>query len=76
MSNLSDVAVKALENILEIVVPHRVDVRDIGKHLRGYDRQKAIETILERAIADPLLTKVKLMAVYGILDAAVKNGGL
>jgi len=75
MSLNSSVAT-ALENILELVVPHAIEYKSIAKHLKGYDREAAIKTIIEKAQQNATLTKVQLYLIYTKLDEVVKKGDL
>jgi len=66
----------ALERILDAVMPQKVSLTDVKEHLGGYDREKAKEKIIQAAMRDPLLTKIKLHLIYVELKKLANNGGL
>jgi len=66
----------ALERILEAVMPQSVSVADVKEHLTGYNRKKAMEKIIQAAMREPLLTKIKLHLIYVELRKLANNGGL
>jgi len=74
--SLNSSVVTALEGILDLVVPHAIEFKAVAKHLKGYDRQAAIKTIIEKAQQDANLTKVRLYLIYSKLDEVVKKGDL
>jgi len=74
--SLSDGVANALHDILQLVVPQRIEFSAISKHLKGYNREEAIKTIIERAQANPILTRVQLFIIYNKLDEVVKRGDL
>jgi len=76
VSTLNESCVKALEKIGEIVFPDKIELRDVTQHLRGYNKEKAIEQLIERAREDPLMTRLKLFLVWTELDKLKNNGGL
>jgi len=67
---------KALENILNAVMPQSVSLSDVKDHLTGYNRKKAMEKILQAAMREPLFTKIKLHTIYVELRKLADNGGL
>jgi len=74
--SLNDTVMAALENILELVVPHSINFSAVSKHLKGYNREEAIKTILERAQSQPTLTRVQLFIIYNKLHEVVQRGDL
>lgn len=74
--SLSEECVKALENIGRTVLPSRINFKDVTKHLRGYNKERAIEQMIEGAKRDPLMTRLKLFLVLTELEKLKNNGGL
>jgi len=66
----------ALERILDAVMPQKVSLADVKEHLGGYNRKKAMEKIIQAAMREPLLTKIKLHLIYVELKKLANNGGL
>jgi len=65
-----------LERILDAVMPQSVSLADVKDHLGGYNRNKAKEKIIQAAMREPLLTKIKLHLIYVELMKLANNGGL
>ena len=74
--SLSEECVKALENIGRTVFPSRINFKDVTKHLRGYNKERAIEQMIEGAKQDPVMTRMKLFVVFTELEKLKNNGGL
>jgi len=61
----------ALREILDLIMPFRVDIglREGLKYaIRGYQREDAIEKVMNGAEQDPDLTRIKLRLIYGVLQ--------
>lgn len=65
-----------IQEIAEMLLPERISFSDISKHLRGYDKGKAVDDVVGHAREEPLLTRLRLMMVYSKLHELYKNGGL
>jgi len=74
--SLNNSVVTALEDILDLVVPHAIEFKSVARHLKGYDRQAAIKTIIQKAEANATLTRIQLFLIYNKLDEVVKKGDL
>ena len=74
--SLSEECVSALRNVAETVFPHRISLKDITRHARGYNREVAIEQLIEKAKESPDMTKLKLYIIYTELKKVADNGGL
>ncbi|NVM23524.1 MAG: hypothetical protein HWN68_17295 [Desulfobacterales bacterium] len=74
--SLNEHCVEALRRIGEIVFPDSISWKAVTKHLRGYDKERAIEQMIEGAKRDPLLTRLKLFCVFTELERLKNNGGL
>jgi len=74
--SLSESCIKALEKMGEIVFPDKIEWKDISKHMKGYDKEKAIGQMVEAAKRDPAMTRLKLFMLYTELQHLANNGGL
>jgi len=66
----------AIEEIANLLLPSRVALSDVGKHLKGYNKEVAVRDVVEHARQDPFITKVLLYQVYAKLQRLINNGGL
>ena len=71
-----DLMCKTIEELGNLLLPERIPLSELKGHLKGYKKAKAVEQLVERARADPIITKVKLHLVYARLQYFFNNGGL
>lgn len=74
--SLNEHCIEALEKIGQLVFPDSINWKSVTKHLRGYNKEKAIQQMIEAAKKDPLLTRLKLFLVFTELEKLKNNGGL
>jgi hypothetical protein len=67
---------KTIEEIANLLLPSRIDLSDVGKHLRGYSKEVAVRDVVDHARQDPLITKIQLFQVYAKLQRLMNNGGI
>ena len=72
----SDLMCKTVEELGDLLLPDRIPLSELRGHLKGYRKAKAVEQLVERARADPTITKLKLHLVYARLEYFFNNGGL
>lgn len=70
-SNLSEKEVEALEKILRMIVPSRIEVK-VSDVIEGYSKEKTVKGILEEAKASPM-TSIQLRNIYSILRKIYKE---
>ena len=66
---------QTIEKLADLMLPSKIPLSELKDHLRGYNKTKAIEQLVERAREDPIITKVRLMAIYANLEDLFNNGG-
>ena len=67
---------EAIEKLADVLLPARIPLTDLKAHLKGYNKDKAVKQVVERARAEPLITKIRLHLIYARLEDLFNNGGL
>jgi len=67
--------IEAVRKIAELVAPEHVSLGELTRYMGGYNKQKAVEHVVEAAKKDPLMTKVRLHLIYTELRKLADNGG-
>lgn len=65
-----------IERIADLLLPNRMPLSELTDHIKGYNKARAVQKIVERARENPAITKLQLITVYSRLHEFFTNGGL
>lgn len=65
-----------IERIADLLLPNRMPMSELKDHIKGYNKARAVQKIVERARENPAITKLQLITVYSRLHEFFTNGGL